>query len=360
MRIRGSLTVLAPIALLAAGACGEPGTRESPRTAELRGRVLAEPVAMPDAVLVDTSGEPYDLRAETEGRTTLLFFGYTHCPDVCPIHMANIAAVLDDLGAPVRDRLDVVFVTTDPERDTPERLDAWLARFDPDFVGLTGPAGAVEEMQRALNLTPSFRQEIDEGEYLVAHASQVVAFGPDGVARVVYPFGVRQVDWTHDLPILVGLEPGSGRETPETSAAAPGSGPIALSPAVVAEPVSPDGTALYLRIDNAAPLADTLLGISTPVAARVEIHRTVERGAMRRMEPLAALPIPAGGRAVLEPGASHGMLVDPVGELAPGDRVPLTLLFRNAGEVRVDAAVVRYEDLEAALDGAPPAGGPEE
>jgi len=212
MRIRGSLTALVPIALLAVGACGEPGAWESPRTAELRGRVLAEPVPMPDEILVDTSGEPYDLRAETAGRTTLLFFGYTHCPDVCPIHMANIAAVLDDLGAPVRDRLEVVFVTTDPERDTPERLDAWLARFDPGFVGLTGPAGTVEEMQRALNLTPAFRQETDEEEYLVAHASQVVAFGHDGVARVVYPFGVRQADWTHDLPILVGLEPGAGRE----------------------------------------------------------------------------------------------------------------------------------------------------
>ena len=83
---------------------------------------------------------------------TLLFFGYTYCPDVCPIHMANIAAVKKKLPPDVASRLKVVFVTTDPERDTPERITQWLSHFDRSFIGLTGTLEEVNEIQRAIGL----------------------------------------------------------------------------------------------------------------------------------------------------------------------------------------------------------------
>lgn len=175
------------------------------RETGFRGIVLPEPPRMPDLTLTDTDGRPFDLRQRTLGSVTLLFFGYTHCPDVCPVQMTNLAAVLDELRPSERSRIRVVFVSTDPERDTPERLRSWLDRRDSTFVGLRGPMEKVNGAQRQLGLAPAARQDSgDSGDgYLVGHASQVLAFTPDGRARLAYPFGTRQVDWVHDLPILV-------------------------------------------------------------------------------------------------------------------------------------------------------------
>lgn len=170
-----------------------------------RGVAVPDRPRMPDVVLTDTEGAPFDLRARTQGDVTLLFFGYTHCPDVCPVQMTNLAAVLEELRPSERGRIQVVFVTTDPERDTPERLRSWLDRRDETFVGLRGPMEKVNEVQRKLGLPASARQGPREGAdgYTVGHASQVLAFTPDGRARLAYPFGSRQTAWAHDLPILV-------------------------------------------------------------------------------------------------------------------------------------------------------------
>jgi len=173
----------------------------------LRGRVLPGPLTKPDVVLTDTHGQPFDVRRETDGYLTLLFFGYTYCPDICPIHMANLAAVMRDLRPGVVQRIKVVFVSTDPDRDTPERLGTWLANFDRSFIGLTGDTAVVNAAQRALYLPlPQMGPADSAGSYLVGHAAAVVAFSPDNRARVMYPFGVRQVDWANDIPKLLEIE----------------------------------------------------------------------------------------------------------------------------------------------------------
>lgn len=204
---------LAPHLLLAAvpalhgcsASAGEAGTGD-----DYSGRVLPYPLEKPDFTFTDVEGRPYDFRRETEGYVTLLFFGYTHCPDVCPIHMANIGAVLRDIPAETARRIKVVFVTTDPERDTPERMREWLGAIHPAFVGLTGPLDEVNAAEQSL-LLPRSVVERGHGEgghgepddYFVGHASAVVAFGADGLSRVMYPFGTRQRDWRRDLPRLV-------------------------------------------------------------------------------------------------------------------------------------------------------------
>lgn len=158
-----------------------------------------------DFTLEDTEGRPYRFRQRTDGRLTLLFFGYTHCPDICPVHMANLGAVLSNFSPDLRRRIEVVFVTTDPERDTAARLRAWLDNYDERFVGLRGPLEEVNRIQHAFNLPHAVREELalPGGGYLVGHSAQVLAFTPDDVGRVTYPFGTRQVDWAHDLPRLL-------------------------------------------------------------------------------------------------------------------------------------------------------------
>ncbi|HSM16138.1 MAG TPA: SCO family protein [Gemmatimonadales bacterium] len=164
---------------------------------------LAEPVPKVPFTLTATDGTPYHFVEETEGFVTLLFFGYTNCPDVCPVHMANVAAVLDRLPFEASSAIKVVFVTTDPERDTPEHIREWLDQFDPSFVGLTGTPGELVELQRAYRLAPAIREDIDESRYLVSHAAHVLAFTRDDSAHVVFPFGTRQSDWMRELPKLV-------------------------------------------------------------------------------------------------------------------------------------------------------------
>jgi protein SCO1/2 len=215
--------VLAALLLAAACSDGASGRAADPAEglsrSELRGTVLDPSWDKPDVTLTDTEGRAFAFRPETDGFVTLLFFGYTHCPDVCPIHMGNIAAVLLDLPYAVRERIRVVFVTTDPERDTPARMREWLDRFDRSFVGLHGTEAEVGAFQAALRLPTAVRQPSRPGPlpgaYAIGHAAQVIAFTADGRGRVVYPFGTRQVDWAHDLPRLVEADPWPFGGTPE-------------------------------------------------------------------------------------------------------------------------------------------------
>lgn len=168
-----------------------------------RGAVLTKPVARPSFTLTDTHGQPFDFRAQTDDTVTLLFFGYLNCPDVCPVHLTNIATVMRGLPYDVTGKVRVVFVTTDPARDTPEKLEAWLSNFDPSFIGLRGTPAQVKAIEKSVDVALAVAGAPDSaGAYEVGHAAQVIAFTRDDSAHVVYPFGTRQADWAHDLPLL--------------------------------------------------------------------------------------------------------------------------------------------------------------
>jgi protein SCO1/2 len=129
------------------------------------------------------------------------------------VHLANIGAVMEGWPYELREQVEVVFVSTDPERDTPERIREWLDAFDPAFVGLRGPREQVNEIERSFGLPPSFVEPGQDPEgYLVGHAAQVLAFTPDDTAHIAFPFGTRQADLAVDLPRLVreGFQPNGG------------------------------------------------------------------------------------------------------------------------------------------------------
>ncbi len=175
-------------------------------TGQIHGVLVGVPAPKPDFTLTALDGTSFDLRADTEGFLTLLFFGYTHCPDVCPVHMSNISKVLKGLPSEVTSKVKVVFVTTDPERDTIERLREWLGGFHPEFIGLTGSLEEIVRAQRAAGVLPAMRDSAevsDPSAYTVSHAAQVIAYTTDNLAHVIYPFGIRQPDWANDIPILV-------------------------------------------------------------------------------------------------------------------------------------------------------------
>jgi protein SCO1/2 len=122
------------------------------------------------------------------------------------VHLGNIHTVLQQMPYDVASRTKVIFVTTDPERDTPQKLRAFLDNFDPAFIGLRGTVAEVNEIQAELHLPPAVASAPHgaDSSYDVGHAAQVIAFSPaDNEAHVVYPFGTRQQDWANDLPKLL-------------------------------------------------------------------------------------------------------------------------------------------------------------
>jgi len=186
-----------PVLTLLSAACGAGEAT----VGGLHGVALPTAVPRPAFTLLTPEGRTYDFQTATRGRLTLLFFGYTSCPDVCPATMANLGAVLARTTSTERGAIDVVFVTTDPARDTPDRLRAWLGRFDRDFIGLTGTAEQVEAAQRAAGVATAVRGP--GADYSVSHAAQVLVYSPDDSGHVAYPFGTRQSEWADDLPKLL-------------------------------------------------------------------------------------------------------------------------------------------------------------
>jgi protein SCO1/2 len=164
-----------------------------------RGLAFPLPHPRPHFTLTDQQGRSYDFGARTAGRPTFLYFGYTHCPDVCPTTMADLATALRKLPAGLRDRVRVVFVTTDPKRDTPGVIGAWLANFDPDlttkFVGLTGSQAGIDDAERAAGVPLA-----EDGG--LTHSAQVLLYGRDDECRVFYVRGSSPDDIAHDVRLV--------------------------------------------------------------------------------------------------------------------------------------------------------------
>ena len=200
---RAAATVFMVIAAIA----GAAGCAREPRPpAPYAGLMLAQAKAKPDFTLTDDRGRPFRFRAATDGYLTLLYFGYTHCADVCPIQMANIAGAKHSLPPADQARLRVVFVTTDPDRDTQDRLRAWLGNFDSSFIGLRGTTAEIHALETTFGL-PQSQRGTGSMEYEMGHAAMVLAFTPDDSLRLMYPSSTSREGWTSDLRRLLASSP---------------------------------------------------------------------------------------------------------------------------------------------------------
>jgi protein SCO1/2 len=188
------------VLLIASTACAATSTTSTSGSG-FDGTVLEPPQPKPEFVLTDTNGRQFDFQKQTAGRLTLLYFGYTFCPDICPVQLAQLAAVMNRLPDVERNSV-VVFVTVDPERDTSQVIRTFLDKFDSKFVGLTGTVDQVEAAQRAAGVPVAVKIG-DGADYSMGHASQVIAYAPDGLAYTQYPYGTRQTQWVHDLPLIL-------------------------------------------------------------------------------------------------------------------------------------------------------------
>lgn len=350
--------------MLALAACGGRGADKGEAfavTSGFRGVLSDPPREKPDFTLTDFNGAPFNFREATAGKVTLLFFGYTHCPDICPLHVANVAAVLKKLPFESRDAIRFVFVTTDPARDTPARLKEWLGTFDPSFIGLRGTEEEVNRILYTLRLPPIQKDTAssDAAGYLVGHAAQVLAFGIDGKARLEYPFGIRQEDWMQDLPRLArgelptGVNPsGSGAVDlkPLGDESNVPSVPIRVAAALIPQPPSTSEGAMYVVLRNGS-VEDTLVSVSSEAVQTAELHETMpgDQQRMGHMMPVKEIVLRPGETLQLAPGGRHVMLMGFAKRPEVGETITVRLHFRQAGDIVLAANVVSYAEVERML-----------
>jgi protein SCO1/2 len=167
------------------------------------GAVLHEPYSVPATELTDTAGNPYSLSESTDKRLTLVFFGYTHCPDECPTTMATLASAVLQLDDADRRNVQVVFVTTDPARDTGPVIARWLNRFSPSFVGVTGPLPTIKRVAIDLGVPVEKGRRLPSGGYDVTHGTQVLEVNADNTVPVVWTLGTTAPEFAHDIHQLL-------------------------------------------------------------------------------------------------------------------------------------------------------------
>lgn len=199
--MRRTLAGAAAAALLVLTSCGSEGTSAGEPT----GTAVEPPFEVAATTLRDTDGESFALAQDTEDPLTLVFFGYTRCPDICPAVMATLTSALTRLEEGTREQVQVVFVTTDPTRDDPTTLRNYLDRFDEDFVGVTGELTEIGELAESVGVFVAGAEELASGGYdLGSHGSQVIAVDQDGRAPMYWGQDTSSAEYAHDIELLVG------------------------------------------------------------------------------------------------------------------------------------------------------------
>jgi len=195
MWLRNLCVLLFGFALVA---CGEPKLPSPFKASDVSARF-----AQADFHLFDAAGTPRSL-ADYRGKVVALFFGYTHCPDVCPTTLADMATVMRSLGKEA-DKVQVLFVTVDPERDTRELLAQYPPAFYPTFIGLSGDAAATAQAANAFNIKYE-KQASKSGSYTVDHSAGTYLISPSGKTILLSPFAQHPDALLQDIRLLLALQ----------------------------------------------------------------------------------------------------------------------------------------------------------
>jgi protein SCO1/2 len=167
----------------------------------LNGTLLDPPQEIPAIQLTGSDGQPHAL-TDFQGKVTVVFFGYTHCPDVCPMTLSTMARARTMLSNQA-DRVQLVFVSVDPERDSPERLASYLAKYDPTFVGLTGDEDRIRGLATVFGVYYAKVESTSALGYLVEHSSSSFVLDTQGKLRAILPFGLTPEQMASDLRALL-------------------------------------------------------------------------------------------------------------------------------------------------------------
>jgi protein SCO1/2 len=351
--------------LLVAASCVGAAVKPSPAVPSsaptFNGAVLEPPLELPELTLSPAAGGRFST-ADTRDRVSLFFFGYTTCPDVCPVTMVYVSQVRRLLGDQASG-IDSYFVTVDPERDTPQKLVEYAAKFDPAITPLTGNEQELARARAAFGIVAQKRPVPDSAAgYFVDHSAGLYAIDRDNRIRLVFPYGMSPTDIAADVKRLL-EEPRAAAQPPlaqppldkpPLDKPAPSEQPVAGSTgARAARPSAAPGienawaragsssgtSAVYLTLRNGGPAEERLLGARTDAASAVELHQSSMEGGVMRMRPSGPIAIPANSEVTLAPAGLHIMLLGLRKDLTDGDQLELTLQLERAGELRLNVPI---------------------
>jgi protein SCO1 len=165
--------------------------------------LLPEPLPLPDFELLDQHGQPFT-RDSLRGQTSLLFFGFTHCPDICPATLQQLSLARKQIAetSPGNALPAIVLISVDPERDTPEKLDKYVSSFRADVAAATGTRESLLPLTSALGIFFE-RQPLEGGDYTVSHSTAVLVVDEDANLRALFSAPHKAEYFAHDIPLLM-------------------------------------------------------------------------------------------------------------------------------------------------------------
>lgn len=281
-----------------------------------------------DFTLTDQNRQPFTL-SDRRGEVVLIFFGFTYCPDVCPLTLSNWKRIEEALANDAA-RVRFVYISVDPERDTPEKMREHLAIFSPNFIGLSG---TLEELLPVYSAFGVYREKEQVSEsaagYIINHTARMFLLDRSGRWRLSFAQDSPIEDIVHDIHLLL------KEEQPQISVEKIWSWPAHAS----TDGGSSTG-AVFMTVINDGEVADRLLHVYSEAAETLEIHETVMLGDRMKMQPVTnGIEIPAHGQIEFKPRSHHIMLIGLKRDLQPGERFPIVLEFEKSGNLAVESEV---------------------
>lgn len=275
--------------------------------------------------------------SDYKGKVVMMSFGFTSCPDICPVTLSKQKYLMKQLGEDASE-LQNILITIDPKRDTPDTLKNYLAYFDASFMGLTGTLDEIKSVARQYH--SSFkRHEIQSSEnYIFGHTVSVFLIDQQGRLRGHYKIEKEFDKLLADTRQLIESKPMHHPAAPQANDSAQPN--ITIEGAWVrALPSIAKNSVAYMTIKNNGESDDRLLSVHSPLATSVEVHDYFTENGMQVMRPVHEPVIPAQGSLLIKPSGLHIMLFDIADAPKVGSQVALTLKFENAGDVKVYADV---------------------
>ncbi len=291
------------------------------------GRILDPPRVLPTFSLIDQNGNEFE-SSNLQGKSALISFAYTSCPDVCPMLFGQYILVQEKLGERIGNDVDLIIITVDPERDTPSRLAQRTEAMGGKWRFLSGERQTLERVWR------EFRVRVEpEGDF-VGHTGVTYLLRPDGSMPVSFPAFATADHFLQDLDSEVSTSARSQAPGIDTE--------LSISePQFVDAWVRPeiDPTSVYLTIQNGGDTAVKFVSASADWAETVTIHQSVERDGLIKMEHLNELVVPSGSSVKLAPGGIHLMARELTRNLIGGDTVNVELFTDSGGTFEFTATV---------------------
>jgi protein SCO1/2 len=296
------------------------------------GIVSQAPPRAADFTLTAHTGKPIRL-GDFQGKLVLLYFGYTYCPGICPTTLAEVAQAVQTLGPKAAEKMQVLMVSVDPERDTAARLATYLTHFNASFLGLTGTPDEIAATAAAYGIYYKKYEETPTNGYVVDHTSMVIVVDEKGFVQLLFPFGTPAQAMADDLAAL--LHP----------AASTSDGPQIQVENVWGRPLPTVVTSgeFYMVIRNQGTQPDKLVAARSPACGMIDLYEgyhTHRKGAMgMRPVPGGVIEIPPTGLVELKAGGLHIMCMDKKQDFTSGIHLPLTLEFEKFGEITMQVSI---------------------